>query len=108
VTPEAAARLAELNIDYVLRPKGPSMFTRGDLVALAQLDPVSLGSVGMMTENGLAYLMWNDSKPELMSHGGKQSPATPGQVEKIRRFSTDLKTALCGARTPAGAPSEGS
>ena len=49
------------------------MFTRDDLVVLAQLDQdargVSFGSAGMMTENGLAYLMWNESGIYLKSAG---------------------------------------
>jgi hypothetical protein len=51
------------------------------------------GSTGMMTERGLAYLVWRDGRPYLAVKGG-ETPATPEQVEIIRRFSEDLNTAL--------------
>ena len=51
------------------------------------------GSTGMMTEQGLAYLVWHDGRPYLAARSG-ETPATPEQVEIIRRFSEDLKTAL--------------
>jgi hypothetical protein len=51
------------------------------------------GSTGMMTEQGLAYLVWRDGRPYLAAKGG-EAPATPEQVEIIRRFSADLNTAL--------------
>jgi hypothetical protein len=74
------------------------MFMRDDLVVLAQLDQDagrgSLGSAGIMTENGLAFLLWSESGPVLAAHGGKQVPATAEQVDRIQRFSADLKAAL--------------
>jgi hypothetical protein len=47
----------------------------------------------MMTEQGLAYLVWRDGQPYLAAKGG-ETPATPEQVETIRKFSEDLNTAL--------------
>ena len=54
---------------------------------------INQGSTGMMTEQGLAYLVWRDGQPYLAAKGG-EIPATPEQVETIRRFSEDLSTAL--------------
>jgi hypothetical protein len=51
------------------------------------------GSTGMMTERGLAYLVWRGGRPYLAAKGG-EIPATPEQVEIIRKFSEDLDTAL--------------
>ena len=53
----------------------------------------SQSSTGMMTEQGLAYLIWRDGQPYLAAKGG-ETPATPEQVETIRKFSQDLSTAL--------------
>ena len=47
----------------------------------------------MMTEQGLAYLVWRDGQPYLAAKGG-ETPATPEQVETIRKFSQDLSNAL--------------
>ena len=54
------------------------------------------GSTGMMTEQGLAYLVWRDGLPYLAAKGG-ETPATPEQLETIRKFSADLKSALKSA-----------
>jgi hypothetical protein len=44
----------------------------------------------MMTENGLAYLVWSDGKAWLSSHGN-QVEADADQVVAIRKLSEDLK-----------------
>jgi hypothetical protein len=93
VTPEIAARLAECDIQMAAQAKDYCMFVRGNCVALVQCAGeqfTSLGSTGMMTEKGLAYLVWNDGKATLSSHG-TQVEADAGQVEAIQRFSEDLK-----------------
>ena len=46
----------------------------------------------MMTEQGLAYLVWRDGQPIGWRNGGEIA-AIPEQVEKIQRFSADLKLA---------------
>jgi hypothetical protein len=51
------------------------------------------GSTGLMTEQGLAYLVWRDGQPFLAAKGS-EIPATPEQVEAIQKFSRDLSTAL--------------
>ena len=74
-----------------------SIYVRGDCIA-AVGGPhggagINQGSTGMMTDQGLAYLVWRDGQPYLAAKGG-ETPATPEQVETIRRFSQDLNTAL--------------
>ena len=72
------------------------MFVRGNCVALVQCAGdrfTSIGSSGMMTENGLAYLVWSDGKATLSSHGNQVEPGAE-EVGTIRRFSEDLKVAL--------------
>jgi hypothetical protein len=76
--------------------KGHCLFVRGDVFALALRAGSgfgSVGSTGMITECGLAYLTWRDGSAMLSSKGA-ETPAEPAQVERIRRFSEDLKAAL--------------
>ena len=96
MSPEIAARLEGLRIGCVATAKGYYLFTRDDCAAFAQEQPagLSLGSSGLMTEGGLAFLVWREGQPYLAVHGGNQVAATPEQVEGIRQFSTDLKAAL--------------
>jgi hypothetical protein len=96
VTPEIAARLAESDIQMAAQAKDYCMFVRENCVALVQTSGdrlVSMGSSGLMTEHGLAYLLWDGGKAMLSSHGSLVE-ADPGQVEAIRKFSEDLKKVL--------------
>ncbi|HLK69367.1 MAG TPA: hypothetical protein VKU19_38315 [Bryobacteraceae bacterium] len=52
-----------------------------------------LGSTGVGTDRGLAYLLLRDGRHMLAGHNF-EIPAEPEQVEKIHRFSADLKQAL--------------
>ncbi len=81
--------------------EGPavSIYVRGDCIAaVARTQGSNQGSTGMMTDQGLAYLVWRDGRPYLAAKGG-ETPATPEQVETIRRFSSDLSNALNTALT---------
>jgi hypothetical protein len=96
VTPEIAARLAACDILMAAQAKDYCMFVRENCVALVQTVGdrfTSIGSTGVMTEQGLAYLVWIDGKALLSSHG-TQVAADAGQVEAIRRFSEDLKKTI--------------
>jgi hypothetical protein len=76
--------------------EGPavSIYVRGDCIAaVGRTHGSNQGSTGMMTDQGLAYLVWRDGRPYLAAKGG-ETPATPEQVETIRRFSQDLSNAL--------------
>ena len=91
------SRLDHLNIRLVVEGPAVSIYMRDDCVAAVSGNGSSQGSnqgsPGMMTERGLAYLVWRDGQPYLAAKG-VEIPAAPEQVEAIRRFSEDLKTAL--------------
>ena len=73
--------------------EGPavSIYVRDNCIAAVGGTAQRQGSTGMMTEQGLAYLVWRDGQPFLAAKGG-ETPATPEQVEAIRKFSEDLES----------------
>ncbi|MGB9459196.1 MAG: hypothetical protein WCB12_24345 [Bryobacteraceae bacterium] len=94
MTPETAARLAGCGIQLAAESPEYSMFTRDSCVALANPGAaVGIGSTGMMTERGLAFLVWREGLPYLAAKG-RETPASSAQVDEIRKFSLDLKRAL--------------
>jgi tyrosyl-tRNA synthetase len=94
VTPEIAARLATLNIQVAADGKEYFMLVREVCVAMVHrtADGYSTGSTGIMTENGLAYLVWRNGRAFLAGKGG-ETEAEPSQVEKMKRFSEDVRGA---------------
>ena len=99
MTPETAARLAGCGIQLAAESPQYSMFTRGYCVALVAPGAAGtgIGSTGIMTETGLAFLVWRDGRPYLTAKG-REIPASPAQVEETSKFALDLKRAL-GADT---------
>ena len=98
MTPETAERLRIRNIQLVSETKGHYVFARDSCLTLVERTEAgfgSIGSTGVMTEAGLAYLVWREGRPVLLGKGS-EALAEPAQVEAIRRFSEDLKTALGG------------
>ncbi|HEY1219026.1 MAG: hypothetical protein ABSE42_18265 [Bryobacteraceae bacterium] len=96
MTPEIAARLAEVGIRLAAESPEYNMFTRGFCVALANPGAAAgtgIGSSGMMTEAGVAFLVWREGRPYLAAKG-RETLASPAQVEEIGKFSLDLKRAL--------------
>lgn len=91
------SRLADLNIRLMVEGAAVSMYVRDNCVAAVAGahggNQGNQGSTGMMTEQGLAYLVWRDGQPYLAAKG-RETPATPEQVETIRKFSADLNNAL--------------
>jgi hypothetical protein len=89
------SRLEDLNIRLIVEGPAVSMYVRDNcMAAVGGSNPgMNLGSTGMMTEQGVAYLVWRDGQPYLAAKGS-ETRATPEQVETIRRFSADLKNAL--------------
>ena len=88
------SRLEDLNIRLMVEGPSVSIYLRDNCIAAVGGNLGSnQGSTGMMTERGLAYLVWRDGQPYLVAKGG-ETPATPEQVETIRKFSEDLNTAL--------------
>ena len=96
MSPELATRLESCSIKVAAQAGEYNMFVRGNCVALVRVEGgrfTSMGSSGMMTEQGLAYLFWNGDQPMLASHGN-QVAADADQVKAIREFSEDLKKAI--------------
>jgi len=96
VTPETAARLAGCGIQLAAESPQYNMFTRGCCVALVTFGAgavAGIGSSGMMTETGLAFLVWREGRPYLAAKG-REMLASSAQVEEIQEFSLDLKRAL--------------
>lgn len=96
MTPEISARLDAVEIEvggegeYV-------MLTRGLCVAIARRMPegLSLGSSGIMTERGLAYLVHREGRT-LLASKGVEVEAPDEQAAELRKFSEDVKRALTG------------
>ena len=91
-----AARMASADTVRVWEMREYCVFVRGNCVAMAQTKGEGfscVGSSGIMTENGLAYLVWSDGKTWLASHGNMVE-ADAAQVESIRKFSEDLTVSL--------------
>jgi hypothetical protein len=82
--------LDDLGISLVSKGEAVSLYVRDMCVAAVG---ETQGSTGLMTEHGLAYLVWHDGKPFLAAKG-TETPATPEQVEAIQKFSRDLTAAL--------------
>jgi hypothetical protein len=98
VTAELVARLAVYRIELLSEAKEFSMVARENCFALVHLPEGSapgIGSSGVMTEKGPAYLVWREGEARLMAKGS-DVPADQASVEAIRRFSEDLKEALLG------------
>ena len=71
-----------------------SLYMRGNCVAAVGGTPTAnQGATGLMTEHGLAYLVWRDGMALLVSKGSEVA-ATPQQVDEIRKFTEDLGIAL--------------
>ena len=92
------SRLEDLNIRLMAEGPAVSFYVRGNCMAAVGGTRdggtrTNLGSTGMMTDRGLAYLLWREGLPYLAAKG-VETPATPEQVEAIRQFSEDLGTAL--------------
>ncbi len=97
MSPEIATRLADLNIQLAAQARDYCLFVRGNCLALAQTAGeifTSIGASGIMTENGIAYLVWREGRAVLAAHGDHERPATPEELETVRRFSEDLKLTL--------------
>jgi hypothetical protein len=86
------SRLEDLNIRLMVAGPAVSIYARDNCIAAVGAGGTQ-GSTGLMTEQGLAYLVWRDGQPYLASKGG-EIPATPEQAETIRKFSADLNNAL--------------
>jgi hypothetical protein len=88
------SRLEDLNIHRMVEGPAYSIYVRDNCIGVVGgASGANQGSTGLMTEQGLAYLLWRDGQPYLAAKSG-ETPATPEQVETIRKFSEDLNSAL--------------
>ena len=94
--PEIQARLRNHGIEVMAEAKGHLMLVRGECMVLVERKPAGLGSIGstgLMTAGGLAFLVWREGR-EYLSAKGSAVEASDAQVEAVRAFSADVKTAL--------------
>jgi len=82
--------LEDLGIRKAVEGPSVSLYVRGNCVAAVG---GTQGSTGIMTEQGLAYLIWRDGVA-LLAAKGIEIPASSEQVDEIRQFTEDLKSAL--------------
>ena len=76
--------------------EGPqvSLYVRGNCVAAVGPGGVAnQGSTGLMTGDGLAFLVWREGVAMLAGKHG-ETAATGEQVQEILKFTEDLKAAL--------------
>ncbi len=88
--------LGSTGIQLLSETAAYAIFSRDNLVALVERTAAgygSIGSTGIFTERGLAYLIWRDARAWLAGKGFEE-PASEEQVAAVRRFSEDLKAAL--------------
>ena len=94
------ARLAALEIEVAVLPGSArhAVVARGAFGALIERSAESLGkpgAAGLITEKGLAMLVWRDGGPFFVARGFER-PVSTEEVEALRRFSADLTSALAG------------
>jgi hypothetical protein len=90
---EIARRLHATGVDVAAETATHHLLVRGNCLALIEKKSLSIGSSGMMTEHGLAFLVWHDSRPVLAAKG-VETDASPEQVAELQRFSRDVKSAF--------------
>ena len=93
---DVAVNFGSTGIQLLSETGAYAMFARDNLIALVERTPAgygSVGSTGMWTERGVAYLIWREGRAFLAGKGFEQ-PATDEQVSAVRRFSEDLKSVL--------------
>ena len=93
---EIAERLNCLNIQVVSEGDYFCVFVRDTCLAMAPCDQgefTGVGSTGISSEQGLGYLVLRNG--EYLLAGSKfEIPASAEDVQKVQRFSADLKVAL--------------
>lgn len=76
-----------------------ALCARGEYGALVSISAAGFGRVGssgLLTDQGLAMLVWRGDAAMFISKGREQA-AGPGQVEALRAFMSDLEAALAAA-----------
>jgi hypothetical protein len=88
--------LGSTGIQLLSETRGYAMFARDNLVALVERTAEgygSIGSTGVFTSRGIAYLVWREGRAYLSGKGFEEI-ASEEQVAAVRRFSEELKQAL--------------
>lgn len=88
--------LGSTGIQLLTETPSYCMFARDNLIALVERTVNGyggIGSTGIFTGSGLAYLVWRGGEAFLAGKGF-EFRATDEQVAAVRRFSEDLKAAL--------------
>jgi hypothetical protein len=88
--------LGSTGIQLVSETHSFRIFARDNLIALVERTADgygSIGSTGILTGQGLAYLVWRNEQAFLAGKGF-EVPATEEQVAAVQKFSEDLKAAL--------------
>ena len=96
MTPGLIARLAACRIELLSEAGEFCLLARENCFAMldrGRAGALGIGSSGIMTENGPAYLVWRQGEPRLIAKDS-DLPAGAAQVEAIRSFSEDLKAAI--------------
>jgi hypothetical protein len=91
--------LAASGIQLLTETPTHYLFARDNLIALVERTAEgygSIGSTGIMTERGLAYLIRREQQIVFAGKGFEQ-PASPEEAAAVRAFSADLKAALEGS-----------
>ena len=94
--PEIEDRLNRSEIQVAARGLHHCMFLRDGCLAVVPCEGETfgaIGSTGLAVDRGLGYLVYRDGGPVLAGRDF-EIPAEPAQVEKILKFSADLKSAL--------------
>jgi hypothetical protein len=96
VKPEIKERLDRSDIRVMSKGQNFCVFVRDSCLAVVPWDEETfapIGSTGLSLEQGLGYLVSRDGQ-YLLAGNEFEVPAEPEQVEKVLRFSSDLKIAL--------------
>ncbi len=91
-------RLAALGIELIPLPglERHFVFSRDGFASLVERRESGfgrLGTSGLITEEGLAMLVWRQEEPFFVLHKN-ETPASAEQVAALRQFASDLERAL--------------
>ncbi len=90
----AAAGISLLPVDGFDRH---FIFERDGFVALVERRDDGFGNIGaagLGTEHGFAAVQWRGAEAWFIARGGFEQRAAAGDIEKLRRFESDLREAL--------------
>jgi hypothetical protein len=86
-------RLEPFRIALAAETETHYLFVRDNCIALVERKAGTVGSTGVMTEQGLAYLVRRDGQAFLKSKAS-ETLASEEQIAAIEAFSRDLTAAL--------------